>query len=85
MEPKLADTEIDWYDFGNNKLSPIEGDKKEGQIAALSCIRNGKYYYKVIELEGRVTEEDLKTLKATLLPEFETDLVRMVANEQPNG
>jgi hypothetical protein len=80
----LPDSEIEWYDFGGGfKVAPttdVEGNTLPGiqsdapNMAALHCIRNGKYHYKVIE--GTFTTEDLPSMLKELAPVFEAEVAK---------
>ena len=83
QEVKFADTEIDWYDFGGGwTVAPgITGTSNEaGNMASLCCIRNGKFYYTVIE--GTFTEADLPEIRKEKEPKFAADVQRMTQETQ---
>jgi hypothetical protein len=60
------DTPVEWYDFGGGirvapNVPPLILQEPFGkQMAALFCVKNEKFYFKV--LEGNLTEEDLPSM-----------------------
>jgi hypothetical protein len=51
-------------------------EKKDGSVmAAISCVRNGKYHYKIIE--GDFTEADLPSMFKEYAPAFRTEVEAM--------
>ena len=85
MKVKLPDTEVEWYDFGGgNTVAPttdVEGNKLYGvksdapNMAALSCVRNGLFYFKTIE--GTFTTEDLPSMFKEYAPAFTAEVKAM--------
>ena len=83
----LPDTEVEWYDFGGgNRVAPtadVEGNQLPGTIgpymAALDCVKNRKYYYKVIE--GQFTEEDLPSMFKDHATAFEAEVKAAMTQE----
>jgi len=66
----LTDTPIEWYDFGGGTLvatTAPETKYKDGYTVALTCIRKGLYYFKVFELEGLPTEDELSSMFKIML------------------
>ena len=84
------DTEVEWYDFGgDNFVAPtttVEGNRIPGlqsdapNMAALSCVRNGLFYFKVIE--GTFTYEDLPSMFKEYAPAFKLEVERKTQEAQ---
>ena len=79
----LPDSEIEWYDFGGGfKVAPsvdVEGknisETSTGpNMAALCCVKNGQFYFKVID--GTFTAEDLPSMFKELAPVFEAEVAK---------
>jgi hypothetical protein len=78
----LPDTEVEWYDFGGGfPIAPttdVEGTRLPGlqsdapNMVALCCVRNGLYYYKMIE--GTFTNEDLPRMFKEYAPAFKEEV-----------
>lgn len=89
-EPKKAllppDSEVEWYDFGGGFTVDTEGNKVPGlqsdapNMAALGCVRNGLFYYKVIE--GTFTKEDLPRMLKEYSTAFEDEINRKTQETQ---
>ena len=83
-ENKVPNMELEWYDFGGGwRVAPtvtVEGERLPGlegegnAMAALHCIKNGKYYYKVIT--GTFTDEDLPSMFKELAPVFAAEVAK---------
>ena len=85
VKVNLPDSDVDWYDFGGGnliaptvclssegKMETLTGFKPGSSMAAISCIRNGMFYYKI--LEGEFTTEDLPKMFAEYAPAFTATL-----------
>ena len=82
----LPDSEVDWYDFGggyltapttylslDGKTERIPGLQSDApNMAALSCVRNGLFYFKIIE--GTFTTEDLPSMLKEYAPAFKAEV-----------
>ena len=82
----LPDSEVDWYDFGggfitapttylslDGKTEKIPGLQSDApNMAALSCVRNGLFYFKFIE--GTFTNEDLPSMFKEYAPQFKAEV-----------
>jgi hypothetical protein len=79
------DTGIDWYDFGggstvapttflasDGKTEKIPGVGEGSTMAALSCVKNGLLYYKI--LTGDFTEKDLPNMLKDHTPTFQQEV-----------
>jgi hypothetical protein len=79
---KLPDTDVEWYDFGGGftvaPTTDVEGNTLPGlqsdapNMAALSCVKNGMFYFKTIE--GTFTTEDLPSMFKVYAPQFKAEV-----------
>ena len=70
----FPDTNIEWYDFGGGHVVALNIPPKAGRMMALTCIRNGEFYYKVFEVEELPTKEDLASMFEEYAPAFAAEV-----------
>ena len=81
----FPDTPVEWYDFGGgNLVAPgiPNTDNSAGYMAALTCIKNGLYYFKVLEFAGEATEEELASMFKEYAPVFSAEVEKMTQETQ---
>jgi hypothetical protein len=80
------DSEIEWYDFGGgNMIAPttyisldgkteniLPGTGEGPNMAALCCVRNGLFYFKIFE--GDFTVETLTSMFKDYAPSFKAEV-----------
>ena len=71
----VPDTKVEWYDFGGGFTitpTPEPKDTDGPDMAALYCVKNGSFYFKVIT--GMFTKEDLTSMFKEYAPVFEAEV-----------